>query len=192
MRPESGSSSSAKKYSTYKEEMVYAAITTGAIFLAVVLNDLVQNNSGKIPQHAILGFISVLIMVVLSQKGYDLVAWGLLLIPLIAFIVSLVGVYLNGSPAATSSVSAAISAVLNTTSKDSSVIGLPASSSAAAAANTDCVKPAAPPKACDTSAPKQAPVEPVKPAPAEPAKPPTGPPGSIASNLSPITACASK
>lgn len=180
--------------------MVYAAITTGAIFLAIILNDLVQSNSGVIPQHALLGFISVLIIVVLDQKGYGLVAWGLLLIPLFAFIVSLVGVYLNGSPAAIPSVSKAITAIVSPP-KDSSVIGLPASSSAAAAGSSQgCCAPVIAPKPCDTSAHAQAPVhaepapEPVVPAPAaEPAKPLellTGPPGSIASNLSPMTSCA--
>ena len=177
--------------------MTYAAITTGAIFLAIILNDVVQSSTGKIPQHAILGFISVLIMVVLSQKGYELVAWGLLLIPLISFIVSLINVYLNGSPAAAPSVSTAISAIINPSPDGASLIGLPASSSTAAAASSKPCCHQVVPKPCDRSAPKQAPVlpaaepSPPEPAPPVPAPPPTGPPGSIASNLSPMIGCPS-
>jgi hypothetical protein len=174
--------------------MAYAAITTAALFLAIILNDLVQNESGKIAQHALVGFICVLIIIVLSQKGYDLVAWGLLLIPLTSFLVSLVGVYLNASPAAPTAASEAISSILNPPSKDSSVIGLPASSSVAAAScappveykNCGGPEPApapnpVPPKRCGNPEPVPAPKD-------EPS--PTGPPGSIASNLSPLTACA--
>jgi hypothetical protein len=69
--------------------MYYPAITTAALFTAIILNDTIQRNTSETPQHFILGLISVLIMLVLSQKGAELVAWGLLFIPAVIIILSL-------------------------------------------------------------------------------------------------------
>jgi hypothetical protein len=72
--------------------MSYPAITTAALFVALLTLDLVNRNNRLLAVHFIFGVISVLLMLYLSQQGADFVAWGLLLVP---FILLLTGVIIG-------------------------------------------------------------------------------------------------
>ena len=72
--------------------MSYPAITTAALFVALLTLDLVNRNNRLLAAHFIFGVISVLLMLYLSQQGADFVAWGLLLLP---FVLLLTGVIIG-------------------------------------------------------------------------------------------------
>jgi hypothetical protein len=72
--------------------MSYPAITTAALFVALLTLDLVNRNNRLLAAHFIFGVISVLLMLYLSQQGADFVAWGLLLVP---FILLMTGVIIG-------------------------------------------------------------------------------------------------
>jgi hypothetical protein len=77
--------------------MYYPAITTAALFTAIIIVDAIKKYSSNIPSHAFLGLLSVGAMLFLSMKGADFVAWGILVLPMFIIILSFVLVY-TGSP----------------------------------------------------------------------------------------------
>ena len=77
--------------------MFYPAITTAALFTAVIINDLITKHSSSITNHAFLGLISVFGMVVLSMKNLDIVGWGLLILPMFVIILSFLITYFSAS-----------------------------------------------------------------------------------------------
>jgi hypothetical protein len=64
-------------------------IITGALFIAVIFIDLLRHEFENLPGHSILGAISVLLMAGLCQRGMVLVAWGLLMVPVIALVIAI-------------------------------------------------------------------------------------------------------
>ena len=72
-------------------------IITAAMFVSFIFLDLARNEYNSLPPHIILGIISTLLISVICEKGYSMVAWGLLTIP---FIIILVGwtVYQQPTP----------------------------------------------------------------------------------------------
>ena len=75
--------------------MYYPAITTAALFTAIIIVDAIKKYSSNIPSHAFLGLLSVGAMLFLSMKGADFVAWGILVLPMFIIILSFVLVYMN-------------------------------------------------------------------------------------------------
>ena len=73
--------------------MFYPAIATAALFTAIIIHDAMVKESDSIPNHAFLGLISVLAMIYLSMKGADIVAWGILVLPMFIIALSFVLVY---------------------------------------------------------------------------------------------------
>ena len=63
-------------------------ITTAAMFVSFIFLDLARNEYNLLPPHIIFGVISTLLVSLICDKGYTMVAWGLLTIP---FIIILVG-----------------------------------------------------------------------------------------------------
>jgi hypothetical protein len=57
------------------------AITTAAIFVAILILDLIRANYYLLPGHSVAGAVSVLLMVVLCQKGASFAGWVLLSVP---------------------------------------------------------------------------------------------------------------
>jgi len=57
------------------------AITTAAIFVAILILDLARAQYELLPGHSIAGAICVLLMVVLCQKGAGFAGWVLLSVP---------------------------------------------------------------------------------------------------------------
>ena len=68
--------------------MYYPALTTAALFTAIIIADSIQQKVNDIGRHALLGFICVLIMLILSEKGAEFVAWGLLFLPMLIILIS--------------------------------------------------------------------------------------------------------
>jgi hypothetical protein len=62
--------------------MYYPAIITGALFVGIIISDIFSRKKGNIPEHLVMGLISITLMVWLSMKNAEIVAWGLLMIPI--------------------------------------------------------------------------------------------------------------
>jgi len=116
--------------------MSYPAITTAAFFTAIVLYDVIQRRTEDIGKHVLLGFISTLIMVVLSQKGADFVAWGLLTLPMFIIALSFIVIYLKGPSTSPASIPAATATAMakaaTAVAAPMAQLGLPASAGVAA------------------------------------------------------------
>jgi len=65
-------------------------IITAALFVAIIFNDLLRHEFENLPGHSMLGVVSILLMAGLCQRGYIMIAWGLLLLPLTAMFIMLV------------------------------------------------------------------------------------------------------
>jgi len=72
---------------------MYSIIVTVAFFTAVVLNDVFLQHSEIIPTHALLGLISTGIITTLWFYDLEFVGWGLLILPITAFTISLLVLY---------------------------------------------------------------------------------------------------
>lgn len=59
------------------------ALTTAAIFVAILSLDLFKGDYKLMPAHSILGFVAVILMGLLCQRGAGLSAWILLLVPFV-------------------------------------------------------------------------------------------------------------
>ena len=88
--------------------MYYPAITTAALFTAIIIRDVITRNTSDISSHAFLGLISILAMIVLSMYKADFVAWGLLVLPMFIILLSYVLTYFN-SPIMKSSATTRVS-----------------------------------------------------------------------------------
>ena len=75
--------------------MYYPAIITGALFLGIIVNDIFSRKRGSIPEHLVLGLVSVTLMVWLTMKNAEIVAWGLLMIPLFILAITFIFVIFN-------------------------------------------------------------------------------------------------
>ena len=63
---------------------MYAAVVTAGLFTGILINDLIVGESqNEILKHFLYGFVSTSLMITLIIKGASLVAWGLLVVPLI-------------------------------------------------------------------------------------------------------------
>ena len=62
--------------------MYYPAIITGALFVGILISDIFSGKRANIPEHLVLGLISVSAFIWLAVHNAEIVAWGLLMIPL--------------------------------------------------------------------------------------------------------------
>ena len=83
-------------------EISYPALTTAALFVALILLDLAKSQYKLLIGHFLFGIIAVLLMIYLSQKGADLVAWGIFSIPLVMLAIGLAIGALHSAPGAVS------------------------------------------------------------------------------------------
>ena len=85
---------------------MYPAIITAALFVGIIISDIFSGKRANIPEHLVLGLISVSSFVWLSMHNAEIVAWGLLMIPIfilaITFIFVMFDVKLAPTPDVTS------------------------------------------------------------------------------------------
>jgi hypothetical protein len=96
--------------------MYYPAITTAALFTAIIIDDAIKKNSDSIPTHAFMGLLCVGAMIFLSMKGADFVAWGILVLPMFIIILSFVLVYMD-SPIVTANATHTVPVAANISSE---------------------------------------------------------------------------
>lgn len=77
--------------------MYYPAIITGALFVGIIISDIFSRKRGNIPEHLVLGLVSITLMVWLTMKNAEIVAWGLLMIPLFILAITFIFVIFNVS-----------------------------------------------------------------------------------------------
>ena len=155
--------------------MYYPAIITAAIFMGIILNDVISSTTGHIPEHALTGLICVVGMAWLSAQNAEIVAWGLVMIPLFilgaTFVLSVFKVNLvaSSAPAAAPAAPAPAASMWQT-----APTGNEASSAASSAAPAYSCTPAVAPTS-NPAAPAAAPAWPV--------------PSGAAGGLTPAMAC---
>jgi hypothetical protein len=76
----------------------YPALTTAALFMALILLDLGKQQYKLLIGHFLFGIIAVLLMIYLSQNGMDLIAWGVFSIPIVMLLIGISIGYLNSAP----------------------------------------------------------------------------------------------
>lgn len=68
--------------------MYYPALTTAALFTAIIIEDAISRKSINIANHIFLGIVSVWLMIYLCFNGAGFVAWGLLILPMFIIFLS--------------------------------------------------------------------------------------------------------
>lgn len=58
-------------------------IVTAALFIALIILDLLRHDYQLLPGHSFFGIFCVLAMGILTQNGYEYTAWGLFMIPFV-------------------------------------------------------------------------------------------------------------
>ncbi len=86
-----------------KTRMYYPSIVFAALFSGLIFADILNQQTNRIPGHAFFGLVLIIITVVLTQNNADLVAWGLLILPLTILFISFIMVVLRGPWGTTSS-----------------------------------------------------------------------------------------
>ena len=76
--------------------MYYPAIIFAAGTIGLIFADILNKDTNSIAGHAFFGILLVIVSIVLSQNGADLVAWGLLVLPMVILFVSFIIVVLKG------------------------------------------------------------------------------------------------
>jgi hypothetical protein len=69
------------------------SMVTAALFVAVILSDLMKGRRDSAKGHFFLGIVSFLLILYLHEEGYDMVAWGILSVP---FILIVLGIMFGG------------------------------------------------------------------------------------------------
>jgi hypothetical protein len=111
--------------------MFYPAITTAALFTAIIIHDAMTKQASSIPTHAFLGLFCILAMLYLSMKGAEFVAWGILILPMFIIALSFVLVYIGSAKTGSSAQATAPAPATAQNTKSSSTpssVGVPASS----------------------------------------------------------------
>ena len=128
--------------------MYYPAIITGALFVGILISDIFSGKRANMPEHLVLGLISVSAFVWLGVHNAEIVAWGLLMIPLFILAITFIFVMFDVKLATTPTTPAA---AVTTTSTTAGV----ASNAATTTAATTIT-----PSACTPKQPAATPVSP--------------------------------
>lgn len=67
---------------------MYSILVTAAIFIAMVFNDIIQHGSKHASLHAFLGALATGLVTILWYLNFEIVSWGLIIIPIVAIIIS--------------------------------------------------------------------------------------------------------
>ena len=106
--------------------MYYPAIITGALFVGILISDIFSGKRANMPEHLVLGLISVSAFIWLGVHNAEIVAWGLLMIPLFILAITFIFVMFDVklattpttptiSPAVTTSTTAGVASNAATT-----------------------------------------------------------------------------
>ena len=79
-------------------KIYYPALATGALFTSLLILDLSKQQIRLFMYHFIFAIIAVVLMVYLSQKDADFVAWGILAFPLLLLVIGILIGYYNPVP----------------------------------------------------------------------------------------------
>ena len=74
---------------------MYSIVAVTALFVAIIFNDILQKQSSEISKHALFGLICILSIMLLWHNNLELVAWGLLIVPIVSLIFSFIILNIN-------------------------------------------------------------------------------------------------
>lgn len=83
-------------------KIYYPALTTGALFTALLILDLSRGQSKLFIFHLIFCLVAVVLMIYLGQKDLDFVAWGIFAFPILLLGIGLLIGYYTPTPGLTS------------------------------------------------------------------------------------------
>jgi len=66
----------------------YPVIITTAIFIALILDDILKETPENVPVNTLQGLISIGLMLILSFKDMEFISWGLLILIFIIILIS--------------------------------------------------------------------------------------------------------
>jgi len=109
----------------------YPVIITAALFIAIILDDILQENNTGVPIHGLEGLVCVGLMIILSLRDSEIISWGLLVLIVVIFSVAY---YFGRSksssvPSLTSIVKPVMSCPVQGVTASPSIIGTPNMSS---------------------------------------------------------------
>ena len=78
---------------------MYSIIFTAAIFVAILINDVIHDTKAYLVPHSILGLIALVLVTVLWYLNYEPVGWALILVPITALFISYLVLLSNKKPA---------------------------------------------------------------------------------------------
>ena len=71
----------------FTPQITLPVITSAAMFVSILFLDLTRLDFELLPMHTLFGIISTLLVSVICSNGYSMVAWGLLMIPLVVILI---------------------------------------------------------------------------------------------------------
>jgi len=95
---------------------MYSIIFTAAIFIGVLLNDVLQSRKTSISSHFFLGVVAISLVTILWYLDYEIVGWAMVLLPIFVLLISYItlvtgaAVSKNTSPVAATTLSTASNA----------------------------------------------------------------------------------
>jgi len=106
----------------------YPVIITVAFFIALILDDILQENSTGVPLHSLEGLVCTGLMLILSLRDMELVSWGLLVLTTVIVISAYYFGRSTSSSASSSSVQPVMSCSVQGTPSVPATIGTPSMS----------------------------------------------------------------
>lgn len=82
---------------------MYSIIFTAAIFIAVILNDVLQGHNKSISNHFFLGVVAISLVTILWYLEYEIVGWAMVLTPIFVLLISYITLAAGASAIKTTS-----------------------------------------------------------------------------------------
>ena len=124
--------------------MYYSAIITAALFMGILISDIFSGKTANIPEHLVLGLISVSAFVWLAMHNAEIVAWGLLMIPLFILAITFIFVMFDVKLATSAPAVAPAVGTATTTPTTAGVASNAATTTAATTITPSACKPKQP------------------------------------------------
>ena len=80
---------------------MYSIVFTAALFMAIILNDLIQKHKNRVAIHSFFGLLATGLIAILWYLEYEVVGWTLILVPIAALIISYIVVATGASSSVT-------------------------------------------------------------------------------------------
>uniref|UniRef100_A0A6C0K0B3 Uncharacterized protein n=1 Tax=viral metagenome TaxID=1070528 RepID=A0A6C0K0B3_9ZZZZ len=94
---------------------MYSIVFTAALFMAIILNDLIQKHKNRVAIHSFFGLLATGLIAILWYLEYEVVGWTLILVPIAALIISYIVVATGASSSVTATAAPAPTGIMSGT-----------------------------------------------------------------------------